>query len=105
MPGKKKKVKRVKQSSAVSWPTVRDRIYARIDFYATRFITIAIVGMVVGFIAIVYSIIDLLFLTGNLLDITVVIGVLIGAGAIVASLILLVWGMFWRGQVDKEKLF
>jgi uncharacterized membrane protein (DUF485 family) len=112
MPSQKKKTKHVKERQRAkkephlaSWSAVRDHVYAQINFYATRFITIAVVGIVVGFIAIVYSAIALLFLSGRVTDITVALGVLIGVGAIVASLILLAWGTFWRRQVDKEKLF
>jgi hypothetical protein len=100
-----KKVKQEKKPRVFTWETLRDHVYARIDFYATRFILISVIGIVVGFIALVYAIIDIAFLSGTLHDITFVLGVMIGVGAIVASLILLVWGMFWRRQVDREKLF
>ncbi|MFX0163150.1 MAG: hypothetical protein ACFE68_07485 [Candidatus Hodarchaeota archaeon] len=88
-----------------SWEEIIDRVYAQIEWYATRFIIIAVLGVVVGFIALIYGILNIYFLEGDVEDISVFLGIFIGVGALVASIVLLVWGRFWRKKVEERTIF
>lgn len=106
---------RVKRAVKPSYKDIIEEVYTTINWYATRFILFSIVGMVVGFIALVYGILAMyfinpleLFLNLNvsaLQDISVFLGVFIGFGSIVVSIILLAWGLFWRKKVDNRSIF
>lgn len=109
-----------------------EQVYGRINWYATRFIIFSVVGMVVGVIGIIYGVLAYYFLvnplttinpvtvaiyyeinpamiftlkTSGLQEISVFLGVFIGIGSIVASLVLLAWGIFWRRKVDAHSIF
>jgi hypothetical protein len=111
----KKKVKKPVKRAIPKWETITEQVYSRINWYATRFIIFSVVGIVVGFIALVYAILAMYFLDplqlilslnfSPLQDISVFLGVFIGVGAIAASLVLLAWGFFWRRKVDNRSIF
>jgi hypothetical protein len=91
---------------------VVEHVYSRLDWYATRFIYVSIVGVVVGVIAIVYAVLTYfstssfsLSLTSAWQNIFVFLGIFIGIGALAASAVLLVWGMFWRRRVENRRIF
>ncbi|MBS7248637.1 MAG: hypothetical protein QXN15_08560 [Candidatus Jordarchaeales archaeon] len=114
------------------WEDIVEQVYGRINWYATRFIIFSVVGMVVGVIGIIYGVLAYYFLvnplttinpvtvaiyyeinpamiftlkTSGLQEISVFLGVFIGIGSIVASLVLLAWGIFWRRKVDAHSIF
>ncbi|MBE0525929.1 MAG: hypothetical protein IH631_03240 [Candidatus Thorarchaeota archaeon] len=89
----------------VTWEEISQKVYDRIEWYATRFIIISTIGVVIGFIAIVYGGIAYVFTPATLQDASVFLAVFVGVGAIVASIILLVWGMFWRKKVENRGIF
>lgn len=106
---------RVKRAVKPSYKDIIEEVYTTINWYATRFILFSIVGMVVGFIALVYGILAMYFINplelflklnvSALQDISVFLGVFIGFGSIVVSIILLAWGLFWRKKVDNRSIF
>ncbi|GEM_PF-2523000 len=114
------------------WEDIAERVYGRLNWYATRFIIFSVIGMVIGVTGLVYGILAYYFLVNplttlnpvtvvlyyqinpllistlkpsGLQETSVFLGVFIGIGAIVASLVLLVWGIFWRKIVDKRSIF
>ncbi len=97
------------------WEDIIEEVYGSIQWYATRFILFSVVGIVVGFIAIVYGILAMYFstpaqsiLTFNyspLQNVSVFLGVFVGVGTIAVSLVLLSWGIFWRKKVDNRSIF
>jgi hypothetical protein len=84
-----------------SWDEISDELYRRIEWYASKFITISVAGVVIGVIGIVYGIVSLVLVIGAL---SVFLGLFVGLGALVASLVLLVWGVFWRRRVESKKI-
>ena len=89
----------------VTWEAVTQKVYDRIEWYATRFIIMSTIGVVIGFIALVYGGIAFVFTPATLQDASVFLAVFVGVGAIVASLILLAWGLFWRKKVEQRNIF
>jgi predicted signal transduction protein with EAL and GGDEF domain len=87
-----------------TYDQIEDNVYDRIETYATRFIIISLVGVVIGVIGIVYGVLNVFFLGTTFQDIFVALGVFIGVGAIVASIVLLVWGLFWRRKVENKSI-
>jgi hypothetical protein len=102
---KQEKVQKIKKPKTVSWEGVTQKVYDRIEWYATRFIIISTIGVVIGFIALVYGGIAYVFTSATLQDATVFLAVFVGVGAIVASIILLAWGVFWRKKVETRSIF
>jgi hypothetical protein len=102
---KQEKVQKIKKPKTVNWENITQRVYDRIEWYATRFIIISTVGVVVGFIALVYGGIAYVFTPATLQDASVFLAVFVGMGAIVASIILLAWGVFWRKKVETKSIF
>ncbi|MFW9958644.1 MAG: hypothetical protein ACFFCT_11295 [Candidatus Odinarchaeota archaeon] len=102
---KQEKVQKIKKPKTVTWEGVTQKVYDRIEWYATRFIIISTVGVVIGFIALVYGGIAFVFTAASLQDVSVFLAVFIGVGAIVASIILLAWGVFWRKKVETQSIF
>ncbi|MFW9910099.1 MAG: hypothetical protein ACFFEF_16200 [Candidatus Thorarchaeota archaeon] len=102
---KEEKPPKVKKVKNVTWEGVTQKVYDRIEWYATRFIIISTVGVVIGFIALVYGGIFYVFTAATLQDASVFLAVFVGLGAIVASLILLAWGLFWRKKVETHTIF
>jgi len=102
---KQEKVKKIKKPKTVTWEGVTQKVYDRIEWYATRFIIISTVGVVIGFIALVYGGIAYVFTPATLQDASVFLAVFVGVGAIVASIILLSWGVFWRKKVETHSIF
>jgi hypothetical protein len=102
---KQEKVQKIKKPKTVTWEGVTQKVYDRIEWYATRFIIISTVGVVIGFIALVYGGIAYVFTDATLQDATVFLAAFVGIGAIVASIILLVWGVFWRRKVETKSIF
>jgi len=100
-PTKPKKEKR----PIPSWEEIIDRVYSQIEWYATRFIILAVLGVVVGFIALIYGILNIYFLEGDVEDISAFLGLFVGIGALVASFVLLAWGRFWRKKVEEKTIF
>ncbi|MGQ9720440.1 MAG: hypothetical protein ACUVXA_03865 [Candidatus Jordarchaeum sp.] len=106
---------RVKRAIKPSYKDIIEEVYTTINWYATRFILFSIVGMVVGFIALVYGILVMYFINPlelllnlnlfALQDVSVFLAVFIGFGSIVVSIILLAWGLFWRKKVDNRSIF
>jgi hypothetical protein len=43
-------------------------------------------------------------LGGQIVQISVFLGLFIGFGALVASIVLLLWGVFWRRRVENKKI-
>ena len=102
---KQEKKQKIKAPKTVSWEGVTKKVYDRIEWYATRFIIMSTVGVVIGFIALVYGGIAYVFTDATLQDATVFLAVFVGVGAIVASIILLAWGVFWRKRVENKSIF
>jgi uncharacterized membrane protein len=102
---KQEKVQKIKKPKSVTWEGVTQKVYDRIEWYATRFIIISTVGVVIGFIALVYGGIAYVFTPATLQDASVFLAVFVGVGAIVASIILLAWGVFWRKKVETRSIF
>jgi hypothetical protein len=102
---KQEKVQKIKKPKTVTWEGVTQKVYDRIEWYATRFIIISTVGVVIGFIALVYGGIAYVFTPATLQDASVFLAAFIGVGAIVASIILLAWGVFWRRKVETKSIF
>ncbi|MBS7251235.1 MAG: hypothetical protein KIH08_11715 [Candidatus Freyarchaeota archaeon] len=114
------------------WEEIAEHVYGRLDWYATRFIIFSVIGMVIGVAGLVYGILAYYFLVNPLTTInpvtvtlyyqinpllistlkpsglqetSVFLGVFIGVGSLVASLVLLAWGIFWRKIVDARSIF
>jgi hypothetical protein len=102
---RQEKPQKIKKPKTVSWEGVTQKVYNRIEWYATRFIIISTIGVVIGFIALVYGGIAYVFTSATLQDATVFLAVFVGVGAIVASIILLAWGVFWRKKVETRSIF
>lgn len=102
---KVEKAPKIRKIKTVAWEDVTGKVYDRIEWYATRFIIISTVGVVIGFIALVYGGIAYVFTPASLQDASVFLAVFIGVGAIVASIILLAWGVFWRKKVETRSIF
>ncbi len=102
---KQEKIQKIKKPKTVTWEGVTQKVYDRIEWYATRFIIISTVGVVIGFIALVYGGIAFVFTAATLQDASVFLAVFVGVGAIVASIILLAWGVFWRKKVETRSIF
>ena len=105
MSHKEPKKKSAKKRKRVTWDYIADHAYSRIEWYASRFLIFSSVGIVIGFIALVYAVLNMFFLGAQIQDLNVILGVFIGIGSIVASIVLLIWGIFWRRQVEKRQLF
>jgi len=105
MSHKEPKKKAAKKRRRVTWEHIADRAYTRIEWYASRFLILSSVGIVIGFIALVYAVLNMFFFGAHIQDLNVILGVFIGLGSIVASIVLLFWGIFWRRQVEKRQLF
>ncbi|MEM2144756.1 MAG: hypothetical protein QW279_05310 [Candidatus Jordarchaeaceae archaeon] len=103
-----------------SYEKITEEVYGRLQWYATRFIIISVVGMVVGFAGLIYGILSYYFLvdptqlmltgiftgkTSGFQEVSVFLGIFIGIGAIAASLVLLTWGIFWRSKVENRSIF
>jgi membrane associated rhomboid family serine protease len=103
-----------------SYEKITDEVYSRLQWYATRFIIISVIGMVIGVAGLIYGILSYYFLvdptqimltgiftgkTSGLQDLSVFLGIFVGIGAIAASLVLLTWGIFWRGKVENRSIF
>lgn len=88
-----------------TWEDVEDRVYVRLEWYATRYIMISAVGVVLGVVALVYSALSMLFLHTELQNLDVVFGVFLGVGLIIVSLVLLGWGVFWRRKAETRSIF
>ena len=101
---KEKKEKPKKEKPLPSWQDIEDKVYNRIEFYATRFIIMSVIGVVIGVIGLVYGILNVIFLGTTFQDIFVALSVFIGVGAIVISIVLLVWGIFWRNKVEHRSI-
>lgn len=99
------KASKVRKEKKVTWEQVTQKVYDRIEWYATRFIIMSTIGVVIGFIALVYGGIAYVFTPATLQDASVFLAVFVGVGAIVASLILLAWGLFWRKKVEIRNIF
>jgi hypothetical protein len=102
---KQEKVQKIKKPKTVNWENITQKVYDRIEWYATRFIIVSTVGVVVGFIELVYGGIAYVFTPATLQDASVFLAVFVGIGAIVASIILLAWGVFWRKKVETKSIF
>ena len=101
----KEKQDKIKVKKPVpTWDQIQDKVYDSIEFYATRFIIISVIGVVIGMIGLIYGILNIVFLGTTFTDIFVALSVFIGVGAIVISLVLLIWGIFWRGKVEKRTI-
>ncbi|WXG41767.1 MAG: hypothetical protein WED07_13555 [Candidatus Freyarchaeum deiterrae] len=94
---------------------IADQVYNRIEWYATRFIIVSIVGVVIGVAAIIYGSLAYYFIVANPLaltiessfktpfqDLSVFLGSFIGIGSLAASLVLWGWGIFWRRKVENR---
>ena len=88
-----------------TWEDVEDRVYVRLEWYATRYVMISAVGVVLGVVALVYSALSMLFLHSQLQNLDVIFGVLLGVGLIIVSLVLLAWGLFWRKKAENRSIF
>lgn len=126
------KTQRRAKRTIPQWEDIAEQVYGRINWYATRFIILSVIGMVVGVVGIVYGVLAYYFLVNplttinpvtvtiyyqinpaliltlkpsGLQEISVFLGVFIGIGSIVASLVLLAWGIFWRKKVDARNIF
>ena len=102
---KEKKPKQLIKKPRPSWDEVAEHVYERIYWYATRFIILSVVGVVIGFIGLIYSGLMIIAFGIPLGNISVFLGVFIGVGALVVSMILLGWGSFWRRKVDNRTIF
>ncbi|MFW9975095.1 MAG: hypothetical protein ACFFDQ_07525 [Candidatus Thorarchaeota archaeon] len=102
---KGEKPPKIRKVKTVTWEDVTQKVYDRIEWYATRFIIMSTIGVVIGFIALVYGGIAYVFTSATLEDASVFLAVFVGVGAIVASLILLAWGLFWRKKVEIRNIF
>jgi len=102
---KSEKPPKIRKEKKVTWEQVTQKVYDRIEWYATRFIIMSTIGVVIGFIALVYGGIAYVFTPATLQDASVFLAVFVGVGAIVASLILLAWGLFWRKKVEYRNIF
>lgn len=102
---KQEKTQKIKKPKMVTWEGVTKKVYDRIEWYATRFIIISTLGVVIGFIALVYGGIAYVFIGATLQETSVFLAVFVGVGAIVASVILLAWGVFWRKKVENRSIF
>ena len=104
---------RVQRAMKPSYKDIIEEVYITINWYATRFILFSVVGIVIGFISLVYGILAMYFANplesilniSALQNISVFLGIFIGLSAIVVSLILLAWGIFWRKKVDNRSIF
>lgn len=105
MSHKEPKKKVSKKRKKITWTSIADQAYDRISWYASRFLIFSSVGIVIGFIALVYGILNMIFFAAQLQDLNVILGVFLGVGSIVASLVLLFWGLFWRRQAEKRTIF
>jgi len=121
--GRKKETKEKEPKErrpAPSYEKITEQVYSSLQWYATRFIIISVIGMVIGVGGLIYGVLSYYFLvnpteilltgiftgkTSGLQDISVFLGIFIGIGAIAASLVLLVWGIFWRGKVENRSIF
>ena len=106
--------------SKPSYEKITDEVYSSLQWYATRFIIISVIGLVIGVAGLIYGILSYYFLvdptqimltgiftgkTSGLQELSVFLGIFIGIGAIAASLVLLAWGIFWRGKVENRSVF
>ncbi len=89
----------------VTWDDVAEKSYDRIQYYGSRFLIIGTIGVVIGFIGNVYAFLNIAFFAAVLQDLSVFLGIFVGVGAIVGSIVLLLWGMFLRKQTDERTLF
>lgn len=105
MSHKEPKGKAAKKRKRITWEHIADKAYGRIEWYASRFLILSSVGIVIGFIALVYAVLNMFFFSAQIQDLNVILGVFIGIGSMVASMVLLAWGIFWRRQVEKRRLF
>jgi hypothetical protein len=88
-----------------SWEHISNNVYGKIEWYATRFMLIGTIGVVIGFIGIVYALLNFVFFGSVIQDLNVILGVFIGLGALVASFVLLGWGIFWRKKAEEKTIF
>ncbi len=86
-----------------SWDEVSTNLYQRIEWYASKFITVSVMGVVIGVIGVVYGLVSLV-LGSAISAISVFLGFFVGFGALVASIVLLLWGVFWRRRVENKKI-
>ncbi len=100
-----KQQKKAQKRRIVSWEEVTGHVYDRIGYYASRFVLTSVYGVVIGFVVLVYGILNIIFFGIALEDLAVFVAVFIGLGFIVASLIILGWGIFWRKKVDNRSIF
>jgi ABC-type uncharacterized transport system permease subunit len=96
-PEKKEKARYIPSS----WDEISDELYRRIEWYASKFITTSVVGVVIGVIGIIYGVVSLVLVIGPL---SVFLGMFVGLGALVASIVLLLWGVFWRRRVESKRI-
>jgi len=89
----------------IMWEQIQEQAYDRIQWYATRFVLFSTVGVVIGFIALVYATLMVFIFGSQLQDINVFLGVFVGVGAIAASIVLLIWGFFLRRRAETRSLF
>lgn len=116
----KEKESKKEKRPVPSYEKITEDVYAVLQWYATRFIIISVIGMVVGVAGLIYGILAYYFLvdptqiilmgvftgkTSGLQDVSVFLGIFIGIGAIAASLVLLAWGIFWRNKVENRTIF
>jgi len=102
---KKEGLKPKKARKPPTWAEITEFVYTQIGWYATRFIIFSTVGVVVGFIALVYMFLTMYIYANPLQDLSVFLGAFIGVGAIATSLILLALGAFWRRKVENQSIF
>ena len=86
-----------------SWEEVNTNLYQRIEWYASKFITISVWGVVIGVIGVVYGALSLV-LGSSMSAVSVFLGFFVGFGALIASIVLLLWGVFWRRRVENKKI-
>ncbi|RDE10696.1 MAG: hypothetical protein C4K49_12715 [Candidatus Thorarchaeota archaeon] len=104
-PSDDKKTGHVPKRDIPTWEQITQNVYDRIEWYATRFIVISTVGVVIGFIALVYGALAVVYFEQNLQVASVFLAAFVGIGALVASAVLLVWGVFWRKKVETRSIF
>ncbi|RDE14352.1 MAG: hypothetical protein C4K47_04175 [Candidatus Thorarchaeota archaeon] len=87
-----------------SWDEISNNLYLRIEWYASKFITISVWGVVIGFIGIVYGLLSMWFFGSEISALGTFLGFFVGFGALIASVVLLLWGVFWRRRVENHKI-
>ena len=86
MPEHGGKSRETKTRKGIQWEDIAEKAYERLSWYATRFMIIATVGVVIGVIALVYAALMMFLFGAELQDLNVFLGAFVGIGSIAINL-------------------